>query len=981
MMRDFLRILALLIIFAGQSFAKDITVTIDIKDQETGDLIPCRYYICEDVPPEKYKPSMRIFGDAPTGVIKVVLPDSARSKRYELGVRSGKIDFQNGKPFVVLDGKYQGDVIQFKIPDNQKGVLELKPLKLYCKNNKIEIKEALAENVKVKELQEVTVTSTKVKFYHKGDTIVYDASAFVLSEGSMLDALLKQMPGMEIKPGGEILCNGRKVQNLLINGKDVFNNNRELMLQNLPAYAIKNVQFYDKDGRMSELMKFNTGDRMFVMDVKLKKKYAQGLILNTEAGYGTENRYLAKLFSLWFGENASVSAYGGANNLSDESVPSQNDNAWKPDINKLSRLEKQQGGMAYNVSGREWELRGDSRVSHLASDKTSQINSLYISPLQKQYAYSWNTFTSNELMAETSHKFYTKIGSVANLEISPYANYNSSIGRSDIKNASFRNEMKNISSNQLSELFDIESALSDSLINSKIAEEEQHDKRKQGGISLLSNIRLPSRNNPRSIQIKAKLDISDNSSEYFDRYFIKYGARKDMNNSQHRYQNNAPNKSQGLTASAQFKQYIGTHNDKSLALTYTFSECSEDNTYDMYTLARDIAYNPNIGGVTTLPAIGLEGMLNQDLSYAYNQSSLNNQLEALFSWNIKDYTLRLTGLMQMSNRVLNYNHFDIEKREDREYRKDILPGGHLFIQKGSGLGNVWTKTFHLNYSVMPVSMLNLVDLPSRNPLSVSLGNSDLRNSSALNVNFGVFRNYGRASHNFDVSYNHRYNAISYSIDMDPTTGVISNRPYNINGNYDCRLSYNLNFAIDENRKFHLESRNTISVKRENSYFMEDMDIYGLTEFIRLNWQPSSSQSYSIFANTNLSRYQYVDSKNGGIQQMRIAKNISSLTKIGLEGIIHLPYSWDLSSDMAVYLRRGYDYAQFNTTDIIWNARISKPFCKGALVFIADARDLLNQMKNVTLTVTPQSRIETITNAIPSFILFHLQWRFNKNPKR
>lgn len=45
---------------------------------------------------------------------------------------------------------------------------------------------------KAKMLSELTVTATKVKFYNKGDTIVYNADAFVLAEGSMLDALIAQ---------------------------------------------------------------------------------------------------------------------------------------------------------------------------------------------------------------------------------------------------------------------------------------------------------------------------------------------------------------------------------------------------------------------------------------------------------------------------------------------------------------------------------------------------------------------------------------------------------------------------------------------------------------------------------------------------------------------------------------------------------------------------------------------------------------------
>ncbi len=44
-----------------------------------------------------------------------------------------------------------------------------------------------------------------------GDTLVYDASAFNLPEGSMLDDLIRQLPGAELRENGEILVNGRKV--------------------------------------------------------------------------------------------------------------------------------------------------------------------------------------------------------------------------------------------------------------------------------------------------------------------------------------------------------------------------------------------------------------------------------------------------------------------------------------------------------------------------------------------------------------------------------------------------------------------------------------------------------------------------------------------------------------------------------------------------------------------------------------------------
>lgn len=45
-------------------------------------------------------------------------------------------------------------------------------------------------------LHEATVTATKVMMVMKGDTIVYNADAFELAEGSMLDQLISRLPGV-----------------------------------------------------------------------------------------------------------------------------------------------------------------------------------------------------------------------------------------------------------------------------------------------------------------------------------------------------------------------------------------------------------------------------------------------------------------------------------------------------------------------------------------------------------------------------------------------------------------------------------------------------------------------------------------------------------------------------------------------------------------------------------------------------------------
>lgn len=97
-----------------------------------------------------------------------------------------------------------------------------------------------------RKLEEVVVTATKVKMYYRGDTIVYNADAFNVADGSMLDALIKQMPGTELNKQGEIFVNGRKIDNLLLNGKDFFRGKNKLMLDNLPYYAVKDIKVYEQ---------------------------------------------------------------------------------------------------------------------------------------------------------------------------------------------------------------------------------------------------------------------------------------------------------------------------------------------------------------------------------------------------------------------------------------------------------------------------------------------------------------------------------------------------------------------------------------------------------------------------------------------------------------------------------------------------------------------------------------------------------------
>ena len=102
-----------------------------------------------------------------------------------------------------------------------------------------------------KALEEVTVAATKLKVYHSGDTLVYNADAFVLDKQNVLEDLVKMLPGVELRDG-RVFANGRFVENIIISGKDVMPSDPTQLMKMLPAYIVDKLKFYDQQGEKKQ---------------------------------------------------------------------------------------------------------------------------------------------------------------------------------------------------------------------------------------------------------------------------------------------------------------------------------------------------------------------------------------------------------------------------------------------------------------------------------------------------------------------------------------------------------------------------------------------------------------------------------------------------------------------------------------------------------------------------------------------------------
>ena len=89
----------------------------------------------------------------------------------------------------------------------------------------------------------------------------------------------------------------------------------------------------------------------------------------------------------------------------------------------------------------------------------------------------------------------------------------------------------------------------------------------------------------------------------------------------------------------------------------------------------------------------------------------------------------------------------------------------------------------------------------------------------------------------------------------------------------------------------------------------------------------------------------------------------------------------LSADGNMYSRRGYGSSELNTDDFVLNASVSQPFFKGKLIARIEAFDLLHQLSNTQYSVNAQGRTETWYRSLPHYVMAHLVYHWNKNPKK
>jgi hypothetical protein len=186
---------------------------------------------------------------------------------------------------------------------NESNVLDLGDLKMESQN---------------KQLDEVVIQAEKAPVVIKKDTIEFNAPSFKTTEHANVEDLLKKLPGVEVDNDGSIKAQGEEVKQVTVDGKEFFGRDPKIATRNLPAKAIDKVQIFDKKSDQSTFTGIDDGQRDKTINLALKEEYKNGYFGTNTLGYGTDDRYEAKLSLNRFKKNQQLSVIGMANNINQQ---------------------------------------------------------------------------------------------------------------------------------------------------------------------------------------------------------------------------------------------------------------------------------------------------------------------------------------------------------------------------------------------------------------------------------------------------------------------------------------------------------------------------------------------------------------------------------------------------------------------------------------------------------------------------------------
>jgi hypothetical protein len=914
--------------------------------------------------------------------VKVYTEDSAyvtgsmtedRYKRYKYPKEafSRPLDYYG----IVLPhpGKY---ILQVSSIDYQTKYVDIIiPKKQYGRKVKVWEPDPVRLKHDIRQLDEISVTASKVMMVMKGDTIVYNASAFQLSEGSMLDQLVRQLPGVELKDGGKIYVHGRFVKNLLINGRDFFSGDASVALQNLPAYTVDKVKVYEKDEDWAYLR--NPADTIFsrelplVMDVRLKRHYNLGWLANGEAAYGTHDRYLLRLFGLRATDHSHLALYANFNNTNDTRVPGAT-GEWSPYWQPTGEQSLKMGGVDFHVDSRrnKSEYDGSFQATRETNDEETYQSVSTFLPSGDVFSRSHTVNQCGKTHLTLKQNFRLPKKDFF-FSVAPKVEFTHQSTEGRLLSAQFSSDPKDsYRGESLDSVFatagssKLMSLLINHLQQTSLWEKDSYDAEGRMGLTIKSKL------TGNMIRLSADGDWHRQESEDYSRYDLRYTADGDFRNryiespsKRHRYQFGF--------------NYEWTLRSFQLNFNYSYEQKFQSDGRSLYRLDRLQEW----GQDTTQPFGSLPSATGWEQTAMDLQNSFHTTLHSRYH---QPRLLLKAGREQTTGTLTVILPVTVQHDQIADRRNEAA---HDVLRRKSFVDPyVWykRKNFSVIYSMTHVlpEMSYLLDVrDDSNPLSVWRGNSELKVGRKNSGNISYFKRKNKKWWSMDFSGIWLHNAIAQEMNFQPSTGVYTYKPCNVNGNWHVDASANQNYIVGKKGHWSIGSNTKVRYGDNVDMISEDGISSIKSTVHRLSCSENLKADFRI-GDIHLGLKGSVDWNH--MTSPRINFETINIMDVSYGATLTALLWWKvhLDTDIMMYHRMGYSDRSMNSNDIVWNLSVSRSLDKRNNCLLKfTGFDLLHQLSNVRQSINAQGRTETWYNTVRSYAMVHIIYRMNIKPKK
>ena len=430
-------------------------------------------------------------------------------------------------------------------------------------------------------LQGVTATGQAKKVVIKEDTFVYNANAFRTPEGSVVEELVKRLPGAEVSDDGKITINGKEVKKIKVDGKEFMTGDTQTAMKNLPTSIINNIKAYDEKSDMARMTGIDDGNEETVLDFGIIPGMNKGTMANVDLGIGNHGRYSSRLMGGYFNSDMRVVLLGNMNNTGDRGFPGGGGgDRWGGGQNGLNaskmfganfNYEKKnklilEGSVRWNHSDND--TRADQSEERFVGDHSSFSNSLNQSYSRRnnwnfQMRVEWNPDSMTTVLFRPSFSLSSndsrRFGNSASYSDDPYKYVDDPLTDASIAKMDEEGVM----------------------VNTQKSREITYGDNKNVGGTLQLNRRLS--NNGRNITLRADARYSNNDGKSLSTSNVHLYQIKDAMGNDSLYQTNSynltPTKNYSYSVQATYSEPIFNRTYLQFSYQFQYGHNKRENSY------------------------------------------------------------------------------------------------------------------------------------------------------------------------------------------------------------------------------------------------------------------------------------------------------------------------------------------------------------------------------------------------------------------